>query len=412
MKINKLFISAVLICGAISMSLSAQEGMSPYSRFGYGLLNDNATSSQRQMGSVGYAMNSGRQINVMNPASYSAVDSLTFLFDMGLDFTALRSCEADLSNNRYGGGLEYITMQFPITRYMGASLGLIPYSSVGYAFGSEIDNGAVSRHGTGGINQAYIGLSGRLFKGFSVGANFSYLFGNTINDVLIQPTGYTALFEQEIDVRDWHLQTGIQYSFDINRNNKLTLGVIFSPGQNLHGHARVIKYDTNSDEVPDTVSSTKLHHYFSLPDTWGGGINWTWGNRLSIEADFTWQPWSKAKFGNMEYFATTTFTDRWRIGLGAEYVPAPRGSFLQRVAYRAGGFYNNDYMKVGDNSVREYSLSLGFGLPTPAAKTIVNIGFEYRHRQASPNPLLKENYFTVTLGVNFNELWFFQNKIR
>ncbi len=45
------------------------------------------------MGGVGYAMNSGRQINVMNPASYAAIDSLTFLFDLGADVSMLWSQE-------------------------------------------------------------------------------------------------------------------------------------------------------------------------------------------------------------------------------------------------------------------------------------------------------------------------------
>lgn len=76
MKINKLI--AVCALAACVFSASAQIS-SPYSKFGYGLLNDNATSAQSQMGGVGYAMNSGRQINVMNPASYAAIDSLTFL---------------------------------------------------------------------------------------------------------------------------------------------------------------------------------------------------------------------------------------------------------------------------------------------------------------------------------------------
>ena len=54
-------------------------GMTPYSKYGYGILNDQATSAQRSMGGVGYAMASGRQVNVMNPASYAAIDSITFL---------------------------------------------------------------------------------------------------------------------------------------------------------------------------------------------------------------------------------------------------------------------------------------------------------------------------------------------
>ena len=47
-----------------------------------------------------------------------------------------------------------------------------------------------------------------------------------------------------------------------------------------------------------------------------------------------------------------------------------------------------------------------------AGKTYINIGFEYKHRAARPQTLVKEDYIFVTLGVNFNELWFWQNKLR
>jgi hypothetical protein len=63
------------------------------------------------------------------------------------------------------------------------------------------------------------------------------------------------------------------------------------------------------------------------------------------------------------------------------------------------------------NNVRDYGVSVGFGLPVPSLKTIVNIGIEYKHRQANPNPLIKENYLNITLGVNFNEMWFVKNKL-
>ena len=82
------------------------------------------------------------------------------------------------------------------------------------------------------------------------------------------------------------------------------------------------------------------------------------------------------------------------------------------MSYRVGGFFNRDYVMVGSNNVQEYGLSCGFGFPTTSDKTVINLGFEYRHRQAHPNPLVKEDYFCVCLGVNFNELWFFQNKLR
>ena len=176
MKIAKIIVAFALL--TITAAASAQNGvMTPYSSFGYGILSDHATSSQRAMGGVGYAMNSGRQINVMNPASYAAIDTLTFLFDMGIDVTVLNQSETiDETTRRetnFGGGLDYVTMQFPLGRYMGASVGVVPYSSVGYSFGSEIANGVDSRQGSGSINELYVGVAGRPFKGFSIGANVS-----------------------------------------------------------------------------------------------------------------------------------------------------------------------------------------------------------------------------------------------
>ncbi len=404
---------ATLVALFTFFGIAAQETLTPYSKFGYGILNNNATSAQRQMGGVGYAMSSGRQINVMNPASYAAIDSLTFLFDMGVDFTILNSDDAGVKSNSKGGGLDYVTLQFPLGRRMGMSVGLLPFSSVGYSFGSAITNGANSREGSGGLNQLYLGVGGRVFKGFNIGINMAYLFGHTINDVYaVTTTGSTSLFEQVFQVRDWRLQIGAQYSYKINRDQRVTLGVSYTPGKTLLGHANVVKYDVSANETPDTLSYISLKNNFSLPETWGAGVSFEMIDRLLVEADVTYQPWKNAKFAEMPDFEATRFSDRWQVGLGVQYTPSQRGSYLKRLTYRAGGFFNHDYMMVGTNNVREYGLSCGFGLPTLATRTMINIGFEYRHRQAHPNPLLKENYFNITLGVNLNELWFFQNKLR
>ncbi|MCM1317892.1 MAG: hypothetical protein NC241_06935 [Bacteroides sp.] len=404
------FVAATIITG---LAAGAQNStLTPYSRYGYGILSDNATSAQRAMGGVGYAMNSGRQINVMNPASYAAVDSLTFLFDMGVDFTSLWSKEGTTSENNFGGGLDYITMLFPVTKYMGVSLGILPYSSVGYSFGSEIDNGATARQGSGSINQAYVGWGATPFKNFYAGFNFSYLFGNTVNDVYAYTiTGSTSLFQREMKVRDWHLDIGLQYSFDIKPENRVTLGVTYSPGKSLHGETYGVYYDTNLDTKPDTVGFTKLNGLYSIPASYGAGINYQWRNRLMVEADFTYQPWKDAKYAPIENFEVTEFSNRWKIGAGVQYTPSPRGSYFQRVQYRLGGYYNHDYLMILGNNIREYGASVGFGFPVPGFKSVVNLGIEYKHRQANPNPLIKEQYLNITLGINFNEMWFRKAKI-
>lgn len=419
MKLNNYLIIAVLALGSI-FGVSAQNAMSPYSKFGYGILNDNATSAQRAMGGVGYAMNSGRQINVMNPASYAAIDSLTFLFDIGLDATALWSEENGKSGKDFGGGLDYVTMQFPIGKYMGGSFGLVPFSSVGYSFGSEIAHGSNAREGSGGINQLYVGVSGNPYKNLYVGANISYMFGTTINDVYAYTTdGSTSLFERVMQVRDWRVQFGLQYVLDINSRNRATIGVVYTPEKTLLGKTWGTYYDVSAEATPDTVGYSSLKNRYSLPSTWGVGLNYQWNNKLMAEVDFTYQNWKDAKSASIVnentgeiVFDKSHFDNRWKIAAGLQYTPKLRGSYFQRVNYRIGAFYNHDYVMVGDNNLRDYGVSMGFGFPTPKNKTMVNIGFEWRHRQANPNPLIKEDYFNITVGVNFNEMWFWKNKIR
>ncbi len=418
MKISKVLFAIVALQFFGVSALWAQNGtMTPYSRYGYGILNDNATASQRNMGGVGYAMNSGRQINVMNPASYAVVDSLTFLFDMGIDITTMWQSEvvdgSKLSDKKAGGGLDYITMEFPIGKYMGASVGILPYSSVGYAFGSEIEHGAASRQGSGSINQFYVGVAGKIFKGFSLGVNVAYMFGTTYNDSYAYTSGGSStLFERELEVRDWRMDIGAQYSFNISRKNRLNLGVVYSPKKDFHGNAITYAYDMNQETEPVETSNVSLKGNFSMPESWGAGIGWEWDKRLYAEVDLTYQPWSKTKYqGVMQDGADAQLNDRYKFAAGLQFTPKLRGNYLQRVQYRVGAFYNRDYLKVLGNNVRQYGASIGFGLPVPSLKTIVNVGLEWSHRQAHPDPLIKEDYLCVTLGFNINELWFRPSKI-
>ncbi|WP_286333550.1 hypothetical protein [Duncaniella freteri] len=227
-----------LIC--LSPAAKAQE-TSPYSKFGYGSLGDNATSTQRQMGGTGYAMHSGRQINAMNPASYASVDSLTFLFDIGVDVTRYTRKDATGSQTDWGGGIDYVTMLFPVSKTIGVSAGLVPFTSVGYAFGSTIENGYSSHQGSGGINQLYLGAGITPVKGLRLGVNISYLFGNICNDVLATSSnGISAVFEQMMEIQDYHLRFGAQYTCNISHKHSVTAGVTFEPGKSLLGDTYVV----------------------------------------------------------------------------------------------------------------------------------------------------------------------------
>ncbi len=417
MKFSRLTAIVALFISAYGL-MSAQNGtMTPYSAYGYGVLRDHATSTQRSMGGVGYAMNSGRQINAMNPASYAAIDSLTFLFDMGIDLTNLWQSEVvdgtKLHDSNFGGGLDYVNMQFPLGKYMGMSIGLLPFSSVGYSFGSEIENGIDSRQGNGSINELYLGIAGRPFKGFTVGANISYLFGTIINETYASlSSAQSALFQKQMIVRDYRLDFGIQYSFPLNRTDRMTLGLTYSPAKTLLGTGRQVYYDTALDTEPQFSDEHKLRGNYSLPETWGAGINYEFDRKVMVEFDYTYQPWSKCKYRGFEGDPELhKFANRSKMALGLQYTPDFRGSYLRRINYRIGGYWSDDYLKLQENQLRQYGITAGFGFPVPGFKTTINVGFEWMHRQAHPNPLVKEDYLNITIGVNINELWFQKSKI-
>ena len=403
---------AALVCTVPAL---AQNVSTPYSMYGYGILGDRATSMQRQMGGVGYAMNSGRQINVMNPASYAAIDSLTFLFDMGADLSFIWSQEGDAKEKSTGGGLDYLTMQFPISKYLGGSVGLLPYSSVGYAFGNDISHGTMENQGSGGINELYLGLSGKI-KGFSIGFNVSYDFGNIVNDVFANPSSGSTKFEHVMEVRDWNIVLGAQYTQKIGRYDRFVLGATYSPKKTLLGTTWATIQETTQESTPTEVARMSLKNHYYTPNSVGAGISYTHErvSRFNVEFDYTWQGWKDCRYSplysidnpEVVVFNGMEFNNRSRYAAGAEYVPKLRGSYMQRAAYRLGAYYTDDYLKIHGNGVREYGVTAGVGFPTVEGKTMINLGFEWKMRQ------LKENYFNITLGVNFNEVWFFKRKIR
>ncbi|MDE5941763.1 MAG: hypothetical protein K2H14_06595, partial [Muribaculaceae bacterium] len=224
----------------------------------------------------------------------------------------------------------------------------------------------------------------------------------------------TSLFERVIEVRDYNVRVGLQYSFPLGEGNAMTLGAVYSPKKTFLGRTYGVKYDVTSDQAPDTIANVKLKDRAQMAETWGAGISYDWQGRVLAEIDFTYQPWKDVKFATLDGFndAGASFDNRWKVAAGVQFVNRPRGSWFQKVNYRLGGYYSNDYIRIGDNSLREIGVSFGLGLPAPSSKTMVNLSFEYKNRQATPSALVKENYFVVTLGVNFNELWFWRNKLR
>ena len=94
---------------------------SPYSQFGIGALSDQSQSMRRGMNGVGYGLRQGNNVNTLNPASYSGVDSLTMLFDMGVSGQFTHYEEGKLKRNASLASFEYVVGSFRAWKNVGVS---------------------------------------------------------------------------------------------------------------------------------------------------------------------------------------------------------------------------------------------------------------------------------------------------
>ena len=158
LRINKVVIISFLIFTQW-LSWAQNNTNSPYTRFGYGELADRSFGAGRAMGGVGIGLRSSKQINPMNPASYSCMDTLTFLFDFGASGQVSWFYDGTNKQRQLNGNVEYIALQFPITRRLAVSVGLLPFSHVGYEFGeTRTENGlswGESFSGSGSLSDLY-----------------------------------------------------------------------------------------------------------------------------------------------------------------------------------------------------------------------------------------------------------------
>lgn len=394
---------------------------SPYTRYGYGQLADQKFGNSIAMGGISYGLRNGLQVNTSNPASYSAVDSLTFIFDFGMSLQNANFKEGSIKTNAKNSSVDYISMQYRLTEGLGMSIGFLPFSAVGYSMnhtGTLTDsnnqsiNTTQSYSGEGGLQQVYVGLGYQLLKNLSVGANFSYLYGDithTVGTIFNNSSAFSSSRTHKISVSDYKLDFGIQYEQKLGEKNKLIAGAVYSYGHDMNstGYKYIQKYNTGGSIVSQSVDT--IANAFALPHTFGVGFTYVYDNRLTIGADYTIQKWQDAQF----FGEKDAFNNRTKISLGAEYLPNPlSNSFFKNIKYRAGIYYSSPYAKInGNDGNKEYGISAGFGLPIFRSRSVLNISGQYVKVSPKMKGMLEETYLRVNIGLTFNERWFMKWKV-
>lgn len=126
-----------------------------------------------------------------------------------------------LKLNAKNASFDYLAMQFRLAPWMAMSVGLLPYSNVGYTVSDSqtTDNGlAYSRSftGDGGLHQMYVGAGVKVLKNLSVGVNASYFWGDiTRTRGMFYPgtSSYDSYQRKMVtSISDYKLDFGAQYT--------------------------------------------------------------------------------------------------------------------------------------------------------------------------------------------------------
>lgn len=400
---------------------------SPYSRYGYGKLGSLGNASTKGMGDLGIALRSNNYTTIANPASLTAIDTLTMIFSIGLDADYSVLSENGKTARDWDAGFSYMTFHFPLWRNTAMSLSLSPYTMVGYSYGDTEKipvQSPINKHdtlgiasvysGVGGINNMMMGLGYRALSAkmqeLSIGANVGFLFGTIQHGVAVTTTSQSnsTSIAHEMSVRGLYLQFGAQYTHRFNATRSMTIGATFQPKVNLSVDTEELKLST------DTIHFTnKYRSDIKSPMKFGFGASYNVARQLTISAEYEFAQWSKVQgFQTDLTKSSDVFTDTHKFAVGAELIPKSNSTrFWHNCRYRVGASTKNSYMLIDDVKLNEISASAGLSMPVNR-RCFLDFAVGYDHLEPSKSNMLKENYITFTLGLTFNEMMFFRNKLR
>ena len=418
---------------AFALTVAAQSGTSsPYSQYGLGTLTEQTVGFNKGMSGVGLGYRDGKQVNILNPASYSSIDSLTFIFDVGMSGQLTNFEENGKRLNAKTANFDYAVAGFRAFKHVGISFGFMPFSNVGYSysFTKEIGDAASTKYtntynGTGGLRQAYLGVGWEVFKGFSIGVNGAYLWGeydksivNSYSDAYVNTLSkyYSA------SVTNYKLDAGVQLSLPLSKKSSVTLGLTYGYGHKLSSNPQCLVISRNSQTSVADTTSYKVENGLKLPTTMAGGLMFNFNNKLRIGADYQLQKW--AEVGFPEYTVANDkpsyklkedfFKDRHKVAVGGEYCKNINSRrFFERMKFRVGASYTTPYLNInGQDGPKEICVSAGFGIPLVNVwnnRSTLNISGQWVRMDASN--MLKENTFRINVGITFNERWFMKWKV-
>tara|TARA_Y100001970_G_scaffold198543_1_gene241557 strand:+ start:85 stop:1356 length:1272 start_codon:yes stop_codon:yes gene_type:complete len=421
MKGNKNYFLVILIFSYFSTISQTNTG-SPYSLNELGEINFTGNVSYQSMGGIDASIDS-IEFNINNPSSLAKIKTTNYL--IGTFYKSSSLSNSSIKENIKTSNINYIAIGIPVKNF-GFGFGILPYSSVGFNLQTTEQYNNVNSINSrlfgsdGNINKAFLSVGIPFLKYFSIGASANYNFGkfNYERFNLMDGINYGVFSNSSSEI------SGFTYNFSSNLllplKNDLTLSILYSfhPKGELDSFNIESLYTSNASSITleslgDFVDidldsrgleNTKLpvpkKSIYSIglekKNSWFIGAQYE--NKLS--SDF------ENIFLNIR---NVTYRDANSISFGGYFIPDSSSlvSYWKRIKYRFGIKNDKKSIIVNNLPINQFSLNLGLGLPISGLSK-ANLGLEIG--KIGNDDLIKENYFSLKLGLSLNDVWFIKRK--
>ncbi|MGH2665744.1 hypothetical protein [Flavobacterium sp.] len=407
--IKKILLGSLML---LSLHSFAQESTaSPYSFYGIGEVKFKGTVENKSMGGLGILPDS-IHVNLQNPAALSALKLTLFSVAGTYNTVSLKSESASEKARRTS--LDYIVMAFPAGK-LGISLGMMPYSSVGYKVKNESAVENSTHNGKGGVNRVFVGAGYQLTPKLSVGLDFGYNFGKIETNSAVFAVPVIQYGSRELNTAELNginVNSGAIYKTKIKKYDFIS-SVTFSPSTTLKSNnsrnTAKISYNANGDEIVfDSQNVTVADSELKIPSKFSFGSGIGEFKKWFVGFESTFQ--GKSNFGNV--YENATFENATKLSLGGYYVPnySSFSNYFNKITYRAGLRHENTGLIINSESVKDRAITLGLGLPMNGTFSNINVGFEFGKKGTTSANLIQENYVNISVGLSFNDRWFVKRK--
>lgn len=409
----------IIFCLIFSFFSNAQNASSsPYSFYGIGDLVFKGNVEIRSMGGINM-INDSIHININNSASLPDIMFTTFTIGSNFNYTKFKTESQSETANRTS--IDYIALAVPISKKFGAAFAVMPFTSVGYKIQNiytDVSIPSIRYTGTGGTNKVYGGVGYKITNNFRIGADMNFNFGNiTTNNIsFVSDIQYGTRELNTSEITGFNFNTSLMYNKLINKKTTIFGSFIYSPESTLslsnERKIAVVQFSEsfgevviNEEDVPVNDAKVKYPSKIAIGFGIGEVRKWSVGAELSfIQA---------SNFGNrFDDIDDVSYENVTKYNFGGYYMPDYNSfsSYFKRITYRGGFNYQNTGLIINNESINNFGITFGLGLPLGGSFSNVNVGFEFGKRGTTNSGLIQENYSNLSVSFSLNDKWFIKRK--